>query len=134
MDLSLIALFVSIGTLAVSAISPIIVNLINNRHQRRMKEYELFGDRRIQAVEEYLQSIGQLRKNKYGNALDKYSIAYGNVLLFVSEKTKTLMDELDSMVHGNMYDDKTDDGLKFPQKTVNDLCASLRKDVGVKKV
>lgn len=99
-----------------------------------MKEYELFGDRRIQAAEEYLQSIGRLRKNKYGDARDKYSVAYGNVLLFVSLRTKALMDDLDSMVHDNMYDDKTDDGIKFPQKTVDDLCASLRKDIGVKKI
>ena len=133
MDLSLIALFVSIGTLGASAVSPIIVNLINNHHQRRMKEYELFDIRRIEAVEDYLQAIGRLRKNKYGDALSKYSIAYGNLILFVSEKTKVLMDELDSMVHGNMYDDKADDGLSFPQKTINELCASLRKDVGVKK-
>lgn len=121
MDLAFISLCVSIGTLAVSAISPIIVKLIENRHARKMKKIELFAENRMRASEEYLQCLSKCRKNKYGKALDEYSVAYGNALLFASDSTRALMNEIDSYIDAKVYDDKSSQGIILPQDKLDSL-------------
>ena len=44
----------------VAFISPIVTTILNNLHQSKIKKQELFVKRKIEAIENYLSSVGKL--------------------------------------------------------------------------
>lgn len=120
-------------TIALCAIiSPILVAIINNIHQTKMKKLEILTDYKLKAIENYMQCLGQCRKDQFGPAINNYAESYGHAIIYVSKHSRQLMSEIDSLIDcNNLRGAKT--GIDVPPKTFDDLCVSLNNDLRIKK-
>lgn len=88
--------------LALSAIlSPIIVAIINNRHQRKMKQLEMANEHKIRAIEEYMSKLVELITRPSHTAQKEYGYSFGQALLYVSSSNQKLMIEIDNLVNND---------------------------------
>ena len=85
--------------LALSAIlSPIIVAIINNRHQRKMKQLEMANEHKIRAIEEYMSKLVEYITRPSSHVRKEYGYSFGQALLYVSSSNRKLMIEIDNLV------------------------------------
>lgn len=108
-------------------ISPIIVALINNRHQIRMKQLEIARSHKINAFEIYLGCFEKCIKTKSNANINNYSDAFGNAMLYASSSTRTIMLKVDNAINESPYNALY---VRVDEKLINSLCKSLQSDIG----
>jgi len=67
-------------------ISPVITALINNHHQRRMKEIEIFHERRLELISAYLEAAGKVSLCPTTGTISEYGKAYGRAAIYFPPK------------------------------------------------
>lgn len=122
MDLDL-TVTISVIIALCAMISPILVAIINNHHQQKMKQIEIASNHKIHALEEYMSSLEQLLNRPSTNAKMKYGSAFGLALLYVSSARK-LMLEIDSELNSNLYNPQIADKIEV-------LAHKLQKEMGI---
>lgn len=88
---------------ALSAIvAPVIVAIINNHHQLKIKRLEINEKYVISSFQNYLSKLELCISINYGEVFNDYQYAYGEALLFASLRSKRLMKEIDECItHSN---------------------------------
>lgn len=107
-------------------ISPIIVAIINNRYQLKLKKIEFARDYKIHAFEEYMSSLQRRISNRNSNTVSEYAKAFGNALIYASPSTQSVMLEIDEIIKStdNFTVDISDDLIKK-------VCKKLQTDMNV---
>ncbi|RDU23402.1 hypothetical protein [Anaerosacchariphilus polymeriproducens] len=82
--------------LAVAIISPIITIIIVNYQQRKMKQIELFSNRGLDIVEEYI-TITSKELHTTGVS-DRYKTAYSKMFLYTPKSLFGLLEELNLLI------------------------------------
>ena len=123
-----IDLTVSISViLALSAIlSPIIVALINNHHQLKIKRLEINERYIISAFQNYLSKLEQCIASNMTNNYQEYNNAYGQALLYASNNSKILMKRIDEIIKAS---EERDLSKIITSEMVFELSGSLRSDI-----
>lgn len=86
MDNATAALIISISTAISTAIVPLILACISNRHEIKLKKIELYDIRRAEAVSAYIRSAGAYLQNPRAETASEYGRAYGEIFLYVPER------------------------------------------------
>ena len=106
-----------------SVFSPIIVTLINNRHQIRLKKIEVMKDNAIRAYEAYLCELeSRILDNNLARETS-YKKSLGTAMLYASEKSQRIMLDIDE-------DLKRRNKSEITQKIVT-LCLSFHSDIKI---
>lgn len=63
--------------------SPLITSWMNNRHQLKMKEIEIFHERRLELISHYLEVAGRIGANSSSKDNVEYRQAYGKALIYL---------------------------------------------------
>lgn len=83
-------------------ISPVLVAIINNHHQIKIKQLEINEKYVILTFQNYLSQLEQCSSMKTATSFGKYRKAYGQALLYASSESKALMEQIDDLLQ---YDD-----------------------------
>lgn len=115
------------ASLAVAAIiSPILVAVINNHHNYKIRKLELATDKKIENFErlcEYLNIyLSKPTDNNYGN----YLMWYRKSVIYMSGSTLETMNEINRLIEKQQTD-------IVQSKYLTKLCKQLQKDLGVYK-
>lgn len=123
-----IDLTVSISViLALSAIlSPIIVSIINNHHQLKIKRIEINEKYIISAFQNYLSKLEECISFNVVDYYQEYNKAFGQALLYASPKSKELMKQIDLIIKINKQQDLS--AIVNPEM-IFELSDSLRNDI-----
>lgn len=101
MDTAQITVILAGSSLLLSIASPIISNLLNIRHQQKMKRIELNYLHQTQVIEKYLTAVSSLINYHNTEAQKEYGRACGEIYSAVPEKFWPLIDEIDQHIKEN---------------------------------
>lgn len=101
MDTAQITVILAGSSLLLSIASPIISNLLNIRHQQKMKRIELNYLHQTQVIEKYLTAVSSLINYHNTEAQKEYGRACGVIYSAVPEKFWPLIDEIDQHIKEN---------------------------------
>lgn len=85
MDNATAALAISIATAVSTAIVPVVLAYVNNRHEIKVKKIDLYDIRRADAISAYIRSAGAYVQNPRSETAAEYGRAYGEIFLYVPE-------------------------------------------------
>ena len=103
-------------------ISPILVSIINNHYQLKLKQIEIVKDHKAQAFEAYLNALEKCIRDKRNSTLVTYGQAFGNALLYASSSTQSVMIEIDTIISSAPFDSyKVDINKNLIQKVCKKL-------------
>lgn len=80
-----VVVILSLLTACVSAISPLLTTVLNNIHQRKLREQEVYYEHHFKAVETYIRTAGAYLKNPTEETAVSYGLAYGEIFLYAPE-------------------------------------------------
>lgn len=83
--------------LAVAIISPVIVAIITNRNQAKMKKAEIFENRGLSIIEEYLDVVSR-EITTCGGGSEKYDRFYAKIFLYAPKSTWQDLKSLDTLI------------------------------------
>lgn len=70
---------------AISAITaPILTSLINNYYQLKMKQIELYEEKRIKAINDYISSVSQCIQLASNESIKEMSQSFNSIFLYTS--------------------------------------------------
>lgn len=101
MDTAQITVILAGSSLLLSIASPIISNLLNIRHQQKMKRIELNYLHQTQVIEKYLTAVSSLINYHNTEAEKEYGRACGEIYSAVPEEFWPLIDEIDQYIKEN---------------------------------
>jgi hypothetical protein len=84
--------------LIVAIASPVLTSIINNRHQLKIKEIEMYQERRVKALENYLRSTSRLLATNLTDDLQGYGSARGEICLYISRELRDLVATMDELI------------------------------------
>jgi len=116
---------VALITALAAILSPVLTSFLNNRHQEKMKEIEVYQVKCIQSIESYVKSAGELLGTFTTNSRTDYAKSKNEVLLYTPESTWVLMDELDKEINTQNY--------QSARETLNAICKTLSKSIQIDK-
>lgn len=82
----------------VAFISPIVTTILNNLHQSKIKKQELFVKRKIEAIENYLSSVGKFIGNSNWDTLEDFGVYAGEVYLYTPSEFWDSIEELNELI------------------------------------
>lgn len=110
MDLSVISISLSIAVAVASAISPIVVAILNNRYQLKLKRIELdqqHFERTVmhkrEIIEEYLRTTGAFLSSPDDATKPAYGEYYFKALLYVPDELRKQMVSMHQHIGSNNY-------------------------------
>lgn len=122
-----IATIISVIVALCAIISPILVSIINNHHNLKMKKIELTKEHRIKAIENYAQTLESFYQFSTQENRLAYESALGKALLYVPSKIQKTMIEIDKQLSRTLKEDN--------QPSLADeiclLCALLQKEIDI---
>ena len=98
MKLEVVAIIISITTFAASIASPILVAIINNKHQLKKQRVEYYDNHKNEVIENYLRAVGQFL---YGDAYEKddnYGLCCAEIYMYVPKHLWNQVDEIDDSI------------------------------------
>lgn len=101
MDTAQITVILAGSSLLLSIASPIISNLLNIRHQQKMKRIELNYLHQTQVIEKYLTAVSSLINYHNTEAQKEYGRTCGEIYSAVPEEFWPLIDEIDQHIKEN---------------------------------
>lgn len=117
---------VSIIIALCAIVSPIIVAIINNRHNIKIRYIDIANDYKMKAFEKYLDDVRKLTSSDNENLIYIYNQSFSSAMLYASSNTLQFMFEIDSLISSRKID--TIDSNKIIK-----LCKLLQKDLGIYK-
>ena len=124
--------------LAVCAIvSPILVAIINNRHQLKMRQLEINHEETVKrneyifdqvslAFAEYLSTLEKCRKRITNENKEEYGKAFGKALMYVATSTHNAMKDIDESIRVGFHNDL--ETIISPEKVI-EISMLLRHDL-----
>lgn len=110
MNLSVISISLSIAVAVASAISPIVVAILNNRYQLKLKRIELdqqHFERTVmhkrEIIEEYLRATGAFLSSPDDATKPTYGEYYFKALLYVPDELRKQMVSMHQHIGSNEY-------------------------------
>ena len=111
--------------LAISAIiSPILVAIINNHYNLKLKKIEMANTYKIKTFEEYVAKLQQFIGHRSTSTKVEYGNAYGSALLYASPSTRNIMISINRDIENSNFEEANG--------KLNNLCIRLQKDTGIK--
>ena len=118
-------------------ISPVLVAVINNRNQLKMRNLELKHDEDVNnrqmvynhvvsLFEAYLGSLEGCMKNMTYEAEEKYGVALGNALIYASHTSQSTMLDIDDKVKNSSIDTIEQ---SITRSEISNISAMLRADL-----
>ncbi len=102
-------------------ISPVIVAILNNHHQFKMKKLEITSSQKFDVIEKYLASAGRvIELNSTRNSIE-YESNKGLLYLYIPQSTWGIIDDLDSAINNN--------DLPRARKLLSKACKELAKTI-----
>lgn len=98
MNIETVALAVSLATFAGSVVSPIVVTIINNRHEVKKRRYEHYEDHKHEVIENYLRSVGEFFQSEKSDGLPGYGASCAEIYMYTSESLWPQIDEIDRLI------------------------------------
>lgn len=86
--------------LIVAIVSPILVAVITNKHQSKMKKAEIMEERGLKAIEEYL--VEAIHEIYYTGLSEEYQKRYLQVFLYAPKSSWKDIEELDGIIRKNV--------------------------------
>ena len=118
--------------IAVAAfVSPIVVAVVNNVHQTKMKKIEILSDFKLKAIENYMRCLCNCHNNNEKVDIEEYRKAFGTAMLYVSGKTAEQMMKINLALE-NDYEKDSTLSITTYQHFV-DLCKSINEDIKIEK-
>lgn len=109
-------------------ISPILVAIINNLYNMRMKKIEITKEFRLKAIENYVIALEVLCKAPHlENSEENYEKALGSAMIHVSSKTLDKMLEIDTRI--SRYNEGENDA--DLASDVKKLCLLLHQEIKI---
>jgi len=71
---------------------------LNNLHQSKIKKQELFVKRKIEAIENYLSSVGKFIGNSNWDTLEDFGVYAGEVYLYTPSEFWDSIEELNELI------------------------------------
>lgn len=91
--------------LVVAIIAPVLTTIINNRHQEKMKEHELFEARKLDAIENYLRYAG---KASYQIGVpEEFAFYKATIYLYASPAIHDKISKLNKLIEDTNFSDET---------------------------
>lgn len=124
--------------LAVCAIvSPILVAIINNRHQLKMRKLEIGHEEAVKrneyvfnhvslAFAEYLSALEKCRKHITNENKEEYGKAFGKALMYATPSTHSAMKDIDESIRVGFHNDL--ETIISPDKVI-EISMLLRHDL-----
>lgn len=109
-------------------ISPILVAIINNHYQLKLKQIEIAREHKMQTFEEYLSALQRRISNRNSNIVSEYAKAFGNALIYASPSTQSVMFEINEIINSTSYDKFTVD---IGDDLIKKVCKKLQEDMNV---
>lgn len=123
MDLSLIIT----ASLAVAAIvSPVVVALINNHHNYKLRKLDLATENKIERFENYTKSLIKFLDNPNENTLETLNRWFQMSVIYVSPQTLKTMRKINYLISEGKND-------IIVAEYVQKVCMQLQKDLGIYK-
>ena len=125
MDFNLtVTISVILGLAAI--ISPILVAVINNHHNYKIRKLELATDKKIEAFESYTRSLTKYLNVPTDTNLKWVKSSFCGAIIYVSVPTFKMMEKInDLLVKGELKVIRDD--------YLSEVCRLLQKDLGVYK-
>ena len=125
MDFNLtVTISVILGLAAI--ISPILVAVINNNHNYKIRKLELATDKKIEAFESYTRSLTKYLNVPTDTNLKWVKSSFCGAIIYVSVPTFKMMEKInDLLVKGELKVIRDD--------YLSEVCRLLQKDLGVYK-
>ena len=125
MDFNLtVSISVILGLAAI--ISPILVAVINNNHNYKIRKLELATDKKIEAFESYTRSLTKYLNVPTDTNLKWVKSSFCGAIIYVSVPTFKMMEKInDLLVKGELKVIRDD--------YLSEVCRLLQKDLGVYK-
>lgn len=90
---------------AISAIfAPIITAVVNNRHQLKMKQIELYEENRIATINQYVSTVSCYLNRPSTNELVEMSGVLNSIYLYVPKKIWKDISNLNMLIENNQLD------------------------------
>lgn len=86
------------AALLLAIASPIITALINSHTQKREYEVSFYLKKKAEVIENYVCCTGKLLRYKSVENTSEYGAAYGEVLLYVSDKLRKSIIQLNDLI------------------------------------
>lgn len=123
-----LSVIIACGTAITAIIAPIFTAIINNHHQLRMKNIDMFYKEKSEAYQKFCNTLGvHLEAMAHGGSNNAKTNAYyqtqPQAYLMADNKTRLLMDKLESQLHAGNIDTQA------AQKLVSDITTSMGKDL-----
>ena len=115
------------ASLAVAAIiSPILVAVINNHHNYKIRKLELATDKKIENFERLCEHLSIYLNDPTDNNYRHYLMWYQKSVIYMSGSTLETMNEINRLIEKQQTD-------IVQSKYLTKLCKQLQKDLGVYK-
>ena len=125
MDFNLtVSISVILGLAAI--ISPILVAVINNNHNYKIRKLELATDKKIEAFESYTRSLTKYLNVPTDTNLKWVKSSFCGAIIYVSVPTFKMMEKINDLLANGELKVIRDDYL-------SEVCRLLQKDLGVYK-
>ena len=125
MDFNLtVTISVILGLAAI--ISPILVAVINNNHNYKIRKLELATDKKIEAFESYTRSLTKYLNVPTDTNLKWVKSSFCGAIIYVSVPTFKMMEKINDLLANGELKVIRDDYL-------SEVCRLLQKDLGVYK-
>lgn len=125
MDFNLtVTISVILGLAAI--ISPILVAVINNHHNYKIRKLELATDKKIEAFESYTRSLTKYLNVPTDTNLKWVKSSFCGAIIYVSVPTFKMMEKINDLLANGELKVIRDDYL-------SEVCRLLQKDLGVYK-
>ena len=111
--------------IALSAIlSPIIVAVINNRYNLKLKKIEFASDKKINSFETYLSNLRIYLNYPKPEKYNMYRNAMSTAILYASQSTLKIIFEIDDCISDNKLGN-------INNEIILSLCKSFQSDLGI---
>jgi len=114
---------IAIGVGLSAIISPIATAIINNKHQLKTKQIEIYELTKRKALENYITASFNLSASKNANTEADFFIALNNLYLYFPEIDTIPYDDLSSFP----YSSKIDESSYLFQKVIKNLSKQIKK-------
>ena len=126
MDLTTVSIIISIAAFLSSVLSPILVQLITNYHQRKRGKLEFVEKHKHEVIENYIKAVGAHIYSGCRNGDRDYASTIGEIYMYVDQslwgKVEELTNEIVSLERNTVV---PPDQLIHAKELYIDLCKSL---------
>lgn len=98
MDLTTVSIIISIAAFLSSVLSPILVQLISNYHQRKREKQEFVEKHKHEVIENYIKALGAHIYSGCRNGDREYATSIGEIYMYVDQSLWGKINDLTNLI------------------------------------